>query len=144
MKPEMARFWAEVRSELQTDCGQEAGKRDRERAIQRERLAQELRLSSITLKGFLNGNQKTLARDALPVLLERFPALKARYEVATGRVYRAAASSGEGGSQGDNITYVQMTLQFEGFADQENSFTAHLPVGREGVLTIKIQGSRVA
>jgi hypothetical protein len=145
MTPEIARFWKDARLELRQFCGWEPGKRDRKKTLLRDQLAMEFRRSSRTLKAFLNGHQKSLGQEALFGLFARMPALEARYKQATGRRNGPPASPDAGiGSKTEYGLYVQMTLQFDGFDDQPLSLTAHLPAGREGVLTLKIEAVRVA
>jgi len=145
MNPELSGFWDEARLALGQFCGQDSGKRDKRKLRAREQLATECGLSSRTLKGFLNGYQKTLGHEALTVIFERIPALEARYKAATGRSSRPQAPPDEkAGATADHQLYVQMTLQFETSDDQPQSWTAHLPPGREAVLTLRIVGRRLA
>jgi hypothetical protein len=146
VKPQMTSFWEEVRSELHRLYGQDSGKRDRKKMRVREQLAKEFGLNSRTLKGFLNGHQKTLGQGALFGLFARLPALEARYKEATGQHNgpRASPEGSIGPADIDHQLYVQMTLQFDGFDDQPQSATAHLAPGREGVLTVRIGARRLA
>ena len=141
MRQEIANFWEDVRQALRANYGQESGERNREKARLRKQLASELRLSSRTLKGFLNGNQASLGQEALFTLFTKLPGLEARYREATGQQHIDAAS---GTPPQDRGIYIQMTLQFDGSDDPPRSLTARLPQGRQGVLTIKIDPSRVA
>ena len=141
MRREIANFWEDVRQALRPEYGQESGQRNREKARLREQLASELRLSSRTLKGFLNGNQASLGQEALFALFAKLPGFEARYREATGRQQFDAAN---GTPPQDRGVYIQMTLQFDGSDNPPRSLTARLPQGRQGVLTIKIGPSRVA
>lgn len=143
VKPEIANFWEEVRRDLRRDYGQDPGKRDRKKAGLREHLARDLRLSGRTLKAFLNGNQAGLGPEALFALLAKMPALKLRYMEAVGSpdgsLISLALPTGE-----DHGLHVQLTLQFEGPDGPPKMLTVHLPPGREGILTLKIDSGRVA
>jgi hypothetical protein len=145
MKPEMAKFWTGVRHELRQQYGQESGKRDRNKALQREQLAQEIGLATRTLKGFLNENQAGLGPRALVALLEKIPALELLYQEAMGHHNGSTTlSSGGTGTRADHGFHVQMTLQFDGFDDQPEPLVAHLPPGRQGVVILRIDSGRVA
>jgi hypothetical protein len=141
MRPAVGRFWKEVRRQLRGDLGQERGKRDKNKALRRARLAQELKLSDVTLRSFLNGNQATLGPEALFVLFAKAPHLKNRYEEATGKSSRAVKTQQQ---KLDRGLLIQMTFQFEGSDDPPRSLTARLPAGRAGTLTVKIDRSRIA
>jgi hypothetical protein len=146
MTSEIAEFWDVVRLELQRNYGQDQGKRDRKKALQREQLAKDLRLSSRTLKGFLNGNQKSLGQEPLFALFAKMPAFEQRYREATGRQQGPSVPRGGGaaGSKDVHGLHVQMTLELVGFGDQPRPITARLTRGREAVLTLKIDEGRVA
>jgi hypothetical protein len=144
VKPEIANFWEQVRRDLRRDYGQDPGKRDRKKARLREDFARDLRLSGRTLKAFLNGNQAGLGREALFTLLSKMPALRLRYIEMVGSP-DGFPNSLALPTEDDHGRHVQLTLQFEGFADPPQTLTAHLPPGREGVLTLRIDSSgRVA
>jgi hypothetical protein len=138
----MLNFWELARSELRELCGDDPKKRDRTGL--REELARELRQNGRTFNGFLNKHQKSLGSDALPGLFARIPRLRTLYEQATGRAWSAASGEAGAASTGAGQHYVQMTLQFEGFDDQPQSMTAHIPAGREGVLILRIAARRPA
>ena len=145
MTPEVAKFWEEVRLELLRVYGQDPGKRDREKALQRERLAKEFRLSSRTLKGFLNRNQKGLGEQARFALFAKMPAFELRYRQATGgQMVVPVSRNGAAEYKDDRGLYIQLTLQIEGFDDPSPPITARLTPGREGILTLKIDAGRVA
>lgn len=111
----------------------------------RQKLAEELSLDTLTLKGFLNEHQKTLGYEHLIRLFSIIPALEARYRAAAGQHEGTASGDGRSGAlESDQPMYVQMTLQFDGFDDHSQSLVAHLPPGREGVLTIAIKTARRA
>ena len=137
----MVKFWAEVREKLRSGLGQEAGKRNKQTAIQREQLASELGLSSVTLKSFLNGNQATLGLEALFALFARLPALEARYKKA---LTKQNGSGKAGKGKADQGLRIQMTLQFEGSNDPPKLLSARFPAGRQGVLTVIIDPRRIA
>ena len=138
---EIAKFWADLREELRRGLGQEAGKRNKRTAIQREQLASELSLSSVTLKSFLNGNQATLGREALFALFVRTPGLEARYKKA---LTKQNGSAKGGKRKADHGLRIQMTLQFEGSHDLPKVLSARFPAGRQGVLTVIIDPRRIA
>ncbi len=143
VKPEIAQFWVEVRQDLRQEFGQDPGRRDRNKAVLRDRLAQYLRLSGRTLKAFLNGNQEGLGAEALLRLFAKKPALWRRY------IEAVSASDGSWGflalaPRADHGIHVQLAFQFEGSDDPPQTMAAHLPPGREGVLTLKIDPGRVA
>jgi len=146
MKRGLASFWREVRAELQRRCGQEFGKRDRKKCEMREKLAKELSLDSVTLKGFLNKHQKTLGPEPLVRLFAIVPTLEARYRAAVGQHEGASVSSDDrrGVSESGQPIHVQMTLHFDGFEDQSQPLIARLPPGRAGVLTLEIKTARRA
>lgn len=139
MRPEIAKFWEDLRQELRRDYGQESGRRNREKVRLREQLARDLQLSSRTLKGFLNGNQASLGSTALFAVFARRPDLGMRYIEAMGQQSSADTVGVPGGG-----VYIQLTLQFDGSDDSSKSFTARIPEGRQGVLTVKIDPRRVA
>lgn len=143
MKPEIANFWKEVRHDLLQDYGQHPGKRDRKKAQLREQLAKELRLSGHTLKAFMNGNQAGLGREALFTLLAKMPALRLRYAETVGSPDGSPNSLGLA-TEDNRGLHVQLTIQFEGSDDPPKTLIAHLPPGREGVLTLRIDSGRVA
>jgi len=137
MRPAVGRFWKEVRRQLRGDLGQERGKRDKNKALRRALLARELKLSDVTLRSFLNGNQATLGPEALFALFAKAPHLKSRYEEATVKSSPAVKKI-------DRSLLIQMTFQFEGSDDPPRSFTARLPAGRAGTLTVRIDRSQTA
>ena len=142
MNREARAFWSEVRQQLLPAYGQSPGKRDRGRAALRRRFADELRIPMSTLKGFLNGHQKTLGEDVLPVLFSKIPDLEGRYPKFV--LDRATSSA-----QGEGVNYiagnqVQITLKLEGSDEPAISQTARLPPGRAGILTVKVEPQRVA
>lgn len=143
MKPALTTFWAEVRSELRPNYGQEPGKRDRQKAQRRNDLAKTLSLSECTLKGFLNGNQAGLGEDARIALYRIMPSLQSRYAELVGRTDlppdRTNVEAGRG-----NELYIQLTLQFEGSGEPAKTLTARLPPGREKIVTLRIESGRVA
>jgi hypothetical protein len=143
MSPEVRTFWEEVRASLRPEYGQDAGKRDRTKASRREQLAHELRLSPLTLKGFINGHQLGLGREALLPLFTRFPALKDRYQVAAGRADQPSSSPNPRESGGLD-PWIQLTLQFEGFDDSPRSFTTRIPPRGQGAVILRIDSGRVA
>ena len=142
MKPALTTFWAEVRQELLPTYGQEAGKRDSQKMRRRNDLAEELGLNARTLKGFLNGNQKSLGEDARRKLFDKMPALERRYHDLVGRP--GLQPERPDVATGRNELYIQLTLQFEGSGEPPQMLTARLPPGREGVLTLKIDSGRIA
>jgi transcriptional regulator with XRE-family HTH domain len=143
MHTQIDAFWEHVRSELRRDCGQDDRKRNRKKALRREQLAKQLGLSSGTLKGFLNGNQAALGREALFALFLILPALEVRYKEATGHPNGFSGSSTRALGDGPGV-HLQMTFQFEGSENQLDSLTTRLPPGRECVLTVRISPGRVA
>ena len=144
MKPEAAAAWNLIRADLRGRFGQN-GKRDRNKVRQRKELARELHLSDHTLKGFINGKQKSLGEIARVILLEKMPALALPYRQALPGSPSAETNDSRGDdSAGNQSSYVQLTLQFDGLDSQPTPLIAHLPPGREGVLTLKIVTVRLA
>jgi len=141
MRRSVLGFWEEVREQLRRDLGQEAGRRDKKKALRRARLANELKLSDVTLRSFLNGNQSTLGPEALFALFAKMPTLKTLYEHASGSPRSAAK---ERRSKIEPGLLLQMSLQFEGSDRPAKLFTARLPAGRESILTVRIDRSRIA
>jgi hypothetical protein len=138
---DLTEFWKKTRSEVRQICGQEHGRRERSKVELRGELARECGVSSQTIKGFLNGYQKTLPHPALVKLFSRIPGLEAQYNRATGLSNGTALSRSEGTEQ--NREYVQMTLHFDGFDNAPEPVRARIPQGREGFVTVKIGLSRV-
>jgi hypothetical protein len=143
VRPEIVAFWVEVRNELRRNYGQEPGRRDWQKALRRNDLAKELGLSGRTLKGFINGNQAGLGRDALLRLFGKMPALQRRYAELGGRPDLAPGRA-HVETRDRNELYIQLTLQLEGSGEPPKTLTARLPPGREGLLTLKIDSGRVA
>jgi hypothetical protein len=132
-----------IRDDLRERFGQN-GKRDRNKVRQRKDLASELQLSDHTLKGFINGKQKSLGENARVVLLKKMPALALLYRQALGGLSGGTTVDSGGESRANQGSYIQLTLQFDGLDDQPTPVIAHLPPGKEGVLTLRIATARLA
>ena len=127
-------FWNDVRALLLPEYGQE-GRRSKEMASRRKALSSEIRVPDATMRGFLNGHQKSLGDGPRRRLCAKRSEIATLYanHCADESVPEAADDAAKSSEQG-----IQLTLQFDGFGPDE-PIAFRIPPDSQGQIVLKFR-----